>query len=387
MRVKKSSETPCARFECHRCQHSDYRMSTASPGEETRERCPRCGALMTVTGRATPDWLSSVLGEISKYCEVEDFVAKEDRMEFEVCPAPSKSFFLRFLKKLKERGYICAVRTVDESSRLYVVRAQRPQRGRLSLSFGLLAATALSTFLAGRYLLFGSTSMGILFSFAIISMLGAHELAHMLTARKHGIQTSPPFFIPFPSALGTMGAIIEMREPPPSRDAMVEVGSAGPIAGFIMAVVFLTVGLILSSPAEEGGLYFSPLLFVFLRRLLGLPHSLNLHPFAYAGWVMQVVTMLNLMPLGQLDGGHVARAVLGPERHFRLTRSLSLFLFLTGFVFPELPFWVWGFLAFILFSREHPGPLDDVSPIGRAAKVRAGLCFLIFILCLPTPGW
>jgi len=341
---------------------------------------------MVVTGKEVPEWLPSVLRVVGRAREIEDFIAREDRMEFEVYPVPSKGVFLEMLRRLKKRGYICALRKADGSSRLYVLKVQRPRRGSVSLSLGLLAATVLSTFLAGRYLLFGSVGMGILFSVAITVMLGSHELAHMVAARRHGIRTSLPLFIPFPSTLGTMGAIIEMRELPPSRDAMVEIGSAGPIAGFAVATVFLAVGLALSSPGE-GRLYLTPLLLTCLRRVLGLPPSLDLHPFAYAGWVMLVVTLLNLMPLGQLDGGHIARAILGPERHFHLTRLLSLALFLTGFLFPELPFWAWGLLAFILFSREHPGPLDDVSPPGRGAKVRATLCLFISILCLPIPSW
>jgi len=361
-------------------------MSLAELEKESSERCPKCGAFLVAAARETPAWLSEALEEIGRVSEIEDFVAREDRMEVETSRLPEKKTFQRLQRKMKRFGYLCAIREADGGAAIFLIKAPKPPKKNVALSIFLLLATILSTFFAG-YLLSGSAADGFLFSFAVMTMLGAHELGHLFAARKNRIETSLPYFIPFPSFLGTLGAIVEMREPPPSRDAMVETGSYGPIAGFLASLLFITVGLALSSPAEKGEAPFAPLIFSGIRRLLGLPPSLELHPFAFAGWVMAFITFLNLMPLGQLDGGHVARAVLGPAGHYYTTVFLSLALFSSGFFFPQYPFWLWGFLAFILFSREHPGALDDVHPISSRSKAIAGACLAIFILCFPIPGW
>ncbi|MEM2299633.1 MAG: site-2 protease family protein [Candidatus Hadarchaeales archaeon] len=377
-------ELPSTRFECKKCGHVDYRMSLAELGKESSEKCPKCGAPLVAAGRETPDWISKILNEVNKFSEIEDFIAKENWIEIEVCSLPGKNTFLKFQRRMKQKGYLSGLRKVNSTVKIYLMKIPEFQK-RLAPSIILLIVTIISTFSVG-YLWTKTIHGGLFFSFAVMSLLGAHELGHLLAARENKIQTSPPYFIPFPSILGTMGAIVEMREPPPSRDAMVEIGSNGPIMGFFMSLVFLTAGLMLSSPASENSApYLAPLIFDAIRRLLGLPVNLNLHPFAFAGLVMLVITFLNLMPLGQLDGGHIARAVLGLERHFYLTRFLSLALFFSGLFYPELPFWLWGLMAFLLFSRGHPGALDDIHPLSRRAKLKAAACLAIFILCFPIP--
>lgn len=339
---------------------------------------------LVAVSREIPSWLSKILNETRKFSEIEDFIAGEDWIEIEIHPLPSKSAFLKFQNIMRRIGYLSGLRKVNSGIKIYLRKTPKFQK-RLTPSIVLLIATIITTLLAG-YLWTKTLHGGLLFSFAVISLLGSHELGHLLAARKNGIQTSLPYFIPFPSLLGTMGAIVEMRELPPSRDAMVEIGSNGPIVGFIVSLVFLTVGLALSSPAPENSVpYLSPIIFDTIRCLLGISTNLNLHPFAFAGWAMLMITFLNLMPLGQLDGGHVARAVLGREKHFHLTRFLSLALFFSGLFYPEFPFWLWGFMALLLFSREHPGALDDVHSLSREAKLKAAACLAIFILCFPIP--
>ncbi len=179
---------------------------------------------------------------------------------------------------------------------------------------------------------------GLAFSGPLLAILLTHEMAHYLTATKHRIAVSLPYFIPFPSGPGTLWAVISMREPISDRNALVDVGASGPLAGLVVAVAVLAVGLA-HSPVEtiplgaasstEG----NSLLYLLLKRaVLGewLPagrRDVFLSPTAFAGWIGLLVTMINLIPVGQLDGGHVAFAVFGDryERFSRLVhRSLPL---------------------------------------------------------------
>lgn len=379
---------PTRKFECSVCKNSDYRMSTRDVGEKTHDRCPRCGGLMEITGAKTPEWMSELLGLVSSSFEIEDFTATANRAEFEVSAPDTKRSFKDLLKDLKKHSYISAMRDTKDGPRLFVIKHPPARPSRVWINIVLFVATFFSTFMAGYFLLFGSLNYGLAFAAAIMLMLGTHELGHKISAWRNGIDATLPYFIPSPLGLGTFGAVISVKSPPPSKDALVEMGVAGPLAGFAIAVPLTIIGLLRSVPDPSGlNLSVSPLAFsIFQVGIFGhVPTALAIHPLALAGWVAMMLTMFNLIPAGQLDGGHVARAVMNRERHHSLTRTLGLGLLLSGFFAPQMPFWIWGFFIFLMFRNYHSGPLDDVSRISKRSKMLIIVSAVVFFLCIPIP--
>lgn len=196
---------------------------------------------------------------------------------------------------------------------------------------GLFLACCVTTTWVGG-IAFGATLMGI---------LTCHELGHYFVGRRHGVDVSLPYFIPLPPpTLGTLGAVIRMRRPIEDRGKLFDVGAAGPIAGLVVAIPLLVVGLHLSDlgPPQPGSfiegnsiLYALLKYAVFGRWLPGEGIDVQLHPMAFAGWVGLLVTMINLMPIGQLDGGHIAKSALG-DSHEKWSARLHLALPVIGFV-------------------------------------------------------
>jgi membrane-associated protease RseP (regulator of RpoE activity) len=179
---------------------------------------------------------------------------------------------------------------------------------------------------------------GPAFAATLMGILLCHELGHYVVARHHRVPVSLPFFIPLPISLGTMGAVIRMKQPIDDRRALFDVGAAGPVAGLVVAIPLLVIGLVLSpvgpSPPDSGQegnsiLYALLKYVVFGRWLPGDGVDVQLHPMAFAAWVGLLVTMINLMPIGQLDGGHIARAALG-QSHERWSARLHVALPLIG---------------------------------------------------------
>lgn len=232
------------------------------------------------------------------------------------------------------------------------------------------------------------------YSIPLMAILLAHEMGHYLACRRYGIDASPPYFIPFPPFLsisGTLGAFIRIREPFRDRRQLFDVGVAGPIAGFVVALPVVAYGILHTranlEPIGEGTLVFHyPLAVAVLQELL-IGHTFSSlvvveHPSLMAGWFGLFVTALNLMPLGQLDGGHALHALFG-----RRTRWLRLPLFAVcvalGFRFPG--WWVLAALV-LVFGLRHPPVLDEETPVGRGRVAVALLVLLILVLCfVPVP--
>jgi membrane-associated protease RseP (regulator of RpoE activity) len=233
--------------------------------------------------------------------------------------------------------------------------------------------------------------LGWPFSLSIILVLGSHELAHYLTARRLGVDATPPYFLPVPHPMtGTMGAFIRIDSPVPTKSALVRVGVSGPLVGFLVALPVSFIGLLLSKPIDidvsKGIQLGSPLAFWLISELLhpnlGPGKDLMLHPVAFAGWLGLFVTALNLLPIGQLDGGHVAYAVFG-RRWQKLSWLVIAALALMGFFWLGWPFW--AMLAIVLGLR-HPPPLDDVTPLDKVDWRLIAAAVLIIVLTLtPTP--
>ncbi|NOX97485.1 MAG: site-2 protease family protein [Nitrospirae bacterium] len=235
-----------------------------------------------------------------------------------------------------------------------------------------------------------SLRLGMPFSFTLMSILLVHELAHYFTSRRHKVKTSLPYFIPAPTFLGTFGAVIRMKSPMPNRNALLDVGISGPLAGFVLSLVAIVIGLNLSpvigvTPQKTLGLG-SSLLFSLMAHLAkgSLPagYSIALHPIAFAGWIGFLITSINLLPAGQLDGGHIAYALLG-RKHSLVARFV--FFAMLGLSLFWIGWFIWAILIFFM-GEKHPPPLDDITPIDKKRKVLALIALLIFILTfIPTP--
>ncbi|MEM2878725.1 MAG: site-2 protease family protein [Candidatus Hadarchaeales archaeon] len=379
---------PVRKYECGSCGYSDYRMSSRDIGELLPGECPKCRSGMVVRDSDNPLWLLSVLDHVSREFELVDFVALENGLEAEVRSKNPKKSFRNLMKRVRTAGYLPVMRGKDGSLRLFVMKYPKQKRANPVVNIALLAATCASTFLAGYYFIFGEIPDAALFSVSIMLMLGVHELGHKIAARRSGVESTLPYFIPAPNLLGTMGAVINVKSPIPTKESLIEMGVAGPLAGFAVAVPIILVGLFMSSPDPSGVSFgFVPAVFALMQiATFGyVPPAIRLNPLIFSGWVMLLLTMLNMMPAGQLDGGHVARGLMRKETHYILTRSVGFGLFITGILFPGMPFWFWGFLILLFFRTYHPGALDDVSDLSRSHRVLGAIAFAVFALCLPVP--
>lgn len=247
----------------------------------------------------------------------------------------------------------------------------------------LFILTVISTSLVGGYQ----------YSFAIMTILLAHEMGHYLMSRRYGIPATLPYFIPFPlSPFGTLGAIIKMKGIIINKKALFDIGVAGPLMSFIFSLPFIVYGMKLSKVERiVGSSNFirlgDPYLFKLLQKVMfgDLPPDCDivLHPFAYAGWVGLFVTALNLLPVGQLDGGHVTYAVFGPKSRLVYLLTTFFMLFLSLFFNPG---WLILVLLLLLFGMRHPEPYDLETEIDAKRKILAVLILFIFLLSFtPSP--
>jgi membrane-associated protease RseP (regulator of RpoE activity) len=245
----------------------------------------------------------------------------------------------------------------------------------------------------------GRIMAGLPYALALMLILGAHELGHYFTAQRYGIDVSLPYFIPVPFALGTFGAFIKMKSLSPTRRAAFDVAVAGPLAGLVVAIPALLVGLQYSEVVTTGQAPSmmmggvdagSSLLFALLAKLsLGEAvlegHRLVLHPVAFAGWLGLLVTALNLMPVGQLDGGHMAHALLGRRRAYSAGVATLVALVILGF-FVWSGLLVWALLIYFVAGTRDVPPLNDVSRLDRGRVVLGALAFaLLLAILLPVP--
>lgn len=275
---------------------------------------------------------------------------------------------------------------------------------------------------------------GLAFSATLMSILVAHEMGHYLVARRYGVEATLPHFIPMPPPLmlGTLGAVIAMRTDTASRNALLDIGAAGPIAGFVVAVPLMIVGIQLSTISDPGiadgpmthfgDSLLSAGLVALLRPDVVADMELRAHPVLIGAWAGFLVTAINLLPMGQLDGGHVAyaispaRAGVWARRTFRTLIALGClglvvhgpalvysFAQLAGVedaiplsvfeaLHPLLPWTSYAFLVWAFLGRatglDHPPIADPTEPLTQRRKVTAALCLVIGILTfMPSPAW
>lgn len=262
------------------------------------------------------------------------------------------------------------------------------------------------------------------FAVSMLAILGAHEFGHYFAGKAHGVTVTLPFFIPLPfSPLGTMGAFINMKDTPKNKRALMDIGVAGPLAGMVVAVIVMWIGLSLSKvetipavmaenqvfqiegnsllylfmkylhfgallpqPVSYGGI--NPLLYWIRYFFTGTPVPLGgmdviIHPVAWAGWAGFLVTSLNLLPAGQLDGGHIFHLLFGQKSTRRLLPVLIVILVGLGFIWSG--WWLWAALVF-LFGRNYAEPLDQITVLDQKRKALGILALVVFILTfIPVP--
>lgn len=285
-------------------------------------------------------------------------------------------------------------------------------RDRLWLHVLLLLLTILSTTLIGqlhyasfvtdfgarRIVLSGTQLLfrGAWYSGTILAILGCHELGHYFACRYYDVDASLPFFLPAPFALtGTLGAFIRIREPIPSKRMLFDIGIAGPIAGFLVALPALFIGLWMSRvvvfPSGIDGYELGePLLFRLASWLIfghiSDGYTVNLHPVAFGAWFGLLATALNLFPIGQFDGGHISYAVLG-RKSSQVT--LMMILCAAALTYFSLSWLVWTVLAIamlLVFGRHHPRTFDEEVPLDPARQWLALFAVVMFVVCFtPAP--
>ena len=235
--------------------------------------------------------------------------------------------------------------------------------------------------------------VGLPFSLTLMTILLAHEMGHYLVARRHGVRVTLPYFLPGPPFLtGTFGAFIRMKSPPPTRRVLFDIGAAGPWAGFCVAVPAVLYGLSRSEirpipPTFEGLEFGDSLLFKMLARLMfgRIPHGFDimLDPIALAGWFGLFVTVLNLLPVGQLDGGHVIYAMFG-RRHRWIARAFLVITVAIGFL-GWLGWFLWA--ALMLFvGVDHPRTIDHEVELDGFRRFAGWMTLAVFVLTfIPVP--
>jgi membrane-associated protease RseP (regulator of RpoE activity) len=305
-------------------------------------------------------------------------------------PQETKQAFLNLLKKLEPLNLIALLRGTGGKVVLKVGVRPSVKPSNTLINWALLLATMATTFLAGYLIspdVINPYVGGTAFTAAMLAVLGIHEMGHKITANRKGVDATLPYFIPGPPPFGTFGAVIMQKSLPPNRDALFDVGADGPIAGFIIATIVSIVGLSISipSPPVAANPIGVPVIWNILERLIDtfnlLPKAplngvLLLHPVAFAGWVGMLVTTLNLLPVAMLDGGHVARSVLGEKLIPRLVFAVLSLVYLT--IEDLIPM---ALLVLLMLFFRHPGPLDDVSSLSGKRKLAALGLVAIFVLC------
>lgn len=313
---------------------------------------------------------------------------------------PTDRAYQALAPRLRARGYTVLFRWERKEPVILVVPGVLASgQSRPWLNLLLLVATILSTLWVGATMTATSEAeivrnplIGWPFALSLMAILGAHELSHYFVSRRLGVSVSLPYFIPLPvGPFGTMGAFINMRTPPPNRRAALLIGMAGPLGGLVVALPVLLLGLSLSTvePLPVGQPFMmegNSLLYALIKVLMFgrfLPSGgwdVFLHPVAFAGWAGFLVTGLNLIPAGQLDGGHIVASVLGDQAR-TLTLVLTGGLVLMGLLWQG--WFLWALLVF-LFGRRRAIPLDDVTPL-RAWEKGVALAMMVLFVLVFTP--
>lgn len=332
----------------------------------------------------------------------------EDETVLTLFPIYNKKASIKLLKdRLQLAGYKYNIQ--DEDDHILLRVNSKPTFKIPTLNIILFIATLFSIYFVPiffRYydgstdipslkIIFGQTYQALLhgdglkFTIAMVSILMVHEMGHYIASRRRHIITSWPYFIPAPNIIGTFGAIIKSKSPFWNRRDLIEVGAWGPIAGWIVALGWTIYGILTASieplifPLETGYLG-EPLIFKFLTKMLLDINSdhfvIVLNEAIFAGWVGMLVTAINMLPIGQLDGGHIVYGLFKKRQHLIAYMAMGG-LFILGF---ESPLWWMFALMGVLFGIKHPPTLNDSKKLSNGAKL-LGICSLIILILSFTP--
>ncbi|MCC7573017.1 MAG: site-2 protease family protein [Candidatus Methanofastidiosum sp.] len=379
-------------MECEKCGYKEYLLAE----EKDYDRCPSCKSLVIGQEKnelpAQLQEMINVANENFSYGNIKTdnysalFEVKElFKKPEEIISSFEKINFHPFMRK--------------EKGKLYVLLRSSPPKKDFTYKKNLILffLTIISTTVAGyfmsvphvEYEFMANPWIGaIAFSFSIMIILGTHEMGHYIVARRNGVDATLPYFIPAPFILGTMGAVINIRSFIPNKNSAIELGLSGPLAGILVAIPITIAGVMMSPVVPitlfgESSMFLGePLIFQLIAKSLVTVtegNSLYLHPVAFAGWAGIFVTMLNLIPMGQLDGGHIARAVLGPINHRYLSFVVAVSLFVIG-IFTWAGWSLWGVIGFYLAYRGHPGSMDEITPIEGKHWLMVGVAIVLFVI-------
>jgi len=347
-----------------------------------------------------------VKGLVAKRFPVYDVRVSYDVVEFfcRVDSAMLEDSFEELRQDMAPHGYIPMISYDGGEHVIRVARKPKMKYRSTALNVAFFIATFATMLLAGILdwasyadsggALFTTDNivMGVLtFTLPLMAILGIHELGHFFMARRRKVAASLPFFIPSFPPLGTFGAFISLRDPIPNRKALLEIGVAGPLFGLAVAIPLGILGLVLTNDGAKlapqnvdgnvVGVSF-PLLYLVIEQFFPITGDYLLHPTAFAAWVGILVTALNLLPVGQLDGGHIARALLGAKTKYL---SWAVAAILIGLSFFYTGWFLFAMLV-ILLGVKHPPPLNDISPLGKKRTLVGILAFVVLIIAfVPQP--
>ncbi len=301
-----------------------------------------------------------------------------------------KLYFYRLNNGAPSGAGVITAEEFAEENRFLPVKKEK-----WKLNLLLFIITLCTTTLAGAVYtdnIYDSIISGLPYSLTLLTILGFHEFGHYFAAKRFGVRATLPYFIPFPSIVGTMGAVIKTKSPIPHRRALFYIGVMGPIPGFIVSLAAVITGVMLSEvlplPPAEGitPIFGNSLLFGFIveqiHGTIPAGFDIALHPFAWAGWIGFLVTSLNLIPIGQLDGGHILYSLIGRKQVYFGWAALAAMVVLT-FIWPG---WgVWIFLTLFVLMVAHPR-IPEREELSFKEKVTGWLCMVILVITfIPVP--
>ncbi|MEM3538427.1 MAG: site-2 protease family protein [Nitrososphaerales archaeon] len=341
------------------------------------------------------DTISSIIN--SRFFIKDYYIRGDNIIEFKVDPITDlKKSFADVAKQLKLKNFIAFLMKSNGDLIISVRKITHiihyKKRTPLILFFIVITTVTIDGWLRVKSFMgisefkFDPLLFTLVYVLAVMGIIGIHEIGHMIASSLYGIESSFPYFIPgLPGYLPTFGAVITSGEPPLNRDALFDLGISGPIAGFIITLIIAIPGALTSIPITSipiNGTQILPLnislMMMAIFTMMGrIQEEIILSPLGFATWLGFIITFINLLPAWQLDGGHIARAVLGRKKHNIATSISILVLILLGF-------WLMALLLLFLSMRNiEIRPLDDVTPISKGRKCI--FIFVIFLLILLAP--
>ncbi len=321
-----------------------------------------------------------------------------------VAAEPTREKFKNIVEQLRSQGLLGAIRAMGDTLTIKVFQKPKIKPSRRAINLGLFIATVVSVTVAGYLLWTGALGGTLLeqynqiispgaspyleaaaFAIGLLAIVGLHEFGHKAATRHHHLDATLPYFIPGPPPIGTFGALIALKGPPANRDQLFDLGLSGPVVGFVVTIIVTMLAMLFGPPLTQtkvdqlnawsaacncaGGFPASPLLIVLLGNLTTYinPNVLLEPQLAFAAQVGALLTFLNIVPAWQLDGGHISRAVLGPDGH-RIATYIGLGILLIA------GFWPFALLVLVMMGFSGRGfrgvePLDDVSPVSNSRKI------------------